>query len=734
MVGGDDIVPIENSPGEEHVGGPSTQINYEIGSNGIDVDSQPVLLDKGKKDDVADMQTGSCENKDEFTETVDDQYRVALRESAEEEASSSYQNKEDDSMVMEKLKRRLKEEHDIAVTTVTPKNVIGLAQKHIIRRSVRQHELMTKSLNIASKCIDSKRMLEHLTKVTDNLDSSREPNKRLETKNCRQQINDYENDLIAAVRDSKLNEITDVHSALEVMMLKYDSGFLETIQGDKLKFRDAVRENRPPRNSPPWHRRPLYRFLSLLKGDFRGEKSMVTLEEQHWFISRGSWTLAIICMFVAISFLTYEFVEARKEPALSTNVIRYERMQLPVIYACLTIPFIPMYENFPTSEYMGWPTWGLRSYTNFETNETLIYPETKKKISEAVILGPDTCKNEMQYMSNIPMRGLCFNYQNPAHCYSCLRIGRKKPDVIEHSKSMHRAAGAVTLEFSILEDLKSCFSVDSADVFFRNEIQKELVKHKEKFIERDVVELSDPSIFGIEDAILYGFNVFQVHENAQRTALQMTVFCNLYLLSGVFYPVKPEDQVRYNFDLARGRNAWRKIGDPKKFLNIRAKESDSGKADKSAFFDELYMRGDALKPTYFGIETRIFTVPGNSTAEPTFKDFSATLAPLQESALLYKKEVKGGVNHISSVFHRGPKRVFMVKERFRRFNVSLDFSSFHVEVSEKVPTTTIAEYLADISEYIGLFTGFCAYSMIVSPARMYIRRLKRTGDAPAENN
>lgn len=629
------------------------------------------------------------------------------------------------------LLRLLQQEKEIATITITRENVVSLAERHVVCRSVHQHNLMRSSLTVASNCIDSKRMLDHLEKIAKDIERNHERSKKSDMKELRAKIAEYRQVLDTAILEYDQAEINDIQGVLEAMMLNFDAAFLEQIEIRKLSFKQAVSDNTPPEASPSWYQNPVYRLLSLLKGDFCGDKSLVTPEEQRWYISRGAWAIAIISMFVAIGFVISEFSESKRHPALSTNVIRHERLQLPLVYACLTIPFIPMFEDFPKGKYVGRPIWGLRSYSNSELNESIMFPETKKKISESVILGPkDVCKKEMQYMSKPSIDQVSEPDQHNLQCYSCLRIGRKRQDILEYKKAFTRASGAVTLEFSVLRDLDFCFVPFSGkDGFLRRLVREQLLKYKEKFVEQKVVELSNNvSIYGMEYALQFGFEGYE-NEKLQKIAAEATVFCNLYLFSGVFYPAKPGTETRYNFNVTRGREAWKPIGNPEHYVKVRPVHPADllGNVSGSTVMDELHMRGplfETAQSTYH-LSLQVYSVSNISNGQPSFKDFSASLRNSRKDLLLYTKTIEQGNIQYSSAFHFGPQKIFLAFNRFRRFIVSLDFATFDIEVSEKVPTTTLAEFLTDIFEYVGLFTGVCAYSVLVSPARMYLRRLQR---------
>lgn len=608
-------------------------------------------------------------------------------------------------------------------STAAQAETLKMAIRQLNERRLYQYTRMQSAFLEASKALETKEMIDHLERIL--VHSELENQDEIEL--IRSKLTGHRKSLYAAVADGDSARVTDVHVAVESLMLSYDPMFLENVEARRLKFRQAVRDNVSPKSTPSWKEDPTYRFLCLLKGDFTGEKNLVSRKEVQFFLSRGAWALALLLMTIAIVFVSLQFAESRSNPAVSTVVNHYDKLELPIIWACLTKPMVSMFKHLPNQSYAGWQVWGLRSYTNIETGETYLYPQTEKIVSEPKILGPDEfCNDNMRYLSKQTIdKSVERLSEKSPRCYSCLRIGVKKPVVLEYTKAINRPAGAVALEFALLRDLDYCFTQDiPVHGFPRSTIKADLKRHGQLLVDKGAVILENN--VGIDFALDFGFEAFdQLLDPYHKIEAEASVLCNLFFFSGVFYPVREKERVRYRFDLGKGVEAWEPLGDSKNFVTLkvrsgfhRIKSMNRTKVLADFRLDNL----DDIHLTRSSV--RIYSVD-KTTIQPTSADLSGVLRENADDVMVYTKQVESDHGHFSTRLQRGTARVLKVQSRFQRFNISLDFAAFDVEVNHRVPTTTWAEFLTDVFEYVGLFTGICAYSLLVSPAKMYLRRVQK---------
>lgn len=626
----------------------------------------------------------------------------------------------------EYMMQRIEAERIVESTEVNFDNVVEMATRHMIRRRVRLYDEYHRALCIASKCIDTKRMCDHMDGIFDRLG----PERAGDIATMKPKLMEYRQNLNDAVLQKDYQEVTDIQGAVESMILQYDRTYLERIEAKKLDYKRAVRDNIPPHAVPGWLENPVFRFLSLLRGDFKGDQQKISRGMEQKCMSRSAWILAISAMFVAIGFVTFDFQEARRRPGLSTHSVHHERLQLPVVWACATKPMLPMFETQPNSLYVGKQMWGIRSYSNKETGEQYTHPETEKILSEPKILGPENCMRDMQHLSKriIDLANSETNNKY-ARCYSCLRIGVKNPATVDFAKSLNRSLGSVSIEFATLRDIDVCFSgYYNMDTRLLGFIKEELLLHASLLEERGALVMLNPAELGIDFALKYGFEVWEALPDDWRIQeTRATVFCNLYLFAGVFFPVKEEERIRYSFNISGGMNAWQPLGNKDNFIKVesRARLDRLRNVNRTQYLKDMQRSDEEADVMVKETMVKLYSMGNSTDGQPSFRHFSGTLRQNFDDVMLYTKRIEDGKTEFLSHLQRGPQKSQRFVSRYRLCNISLDFSSFDVEVSVKVSTTTWAEFLTDVFEYVGLFTGVCAYSLLVSPAKLYLQQVQR---------
>lgn len=484
-------------------------------------------------------------------------------------------------------------------------------------------------------------------------------------------------------------------------------------------------------SKPTWASNASSKFISMLRGDLQG-KEKVSERDQRSCISRCAWAFAIIGLCIALGFSVVDFWYAQAYPAVSTNLYLNDALKLPVVYACLTVPFLPTFADLPTAQFVGNPLWGMRSYTNVDTNDTLIYPHTKLVVEETFLGDRSLCNERMKYLSKKSIESsLGSRMPESEKCYSCLRFGAQTPIEVKRQYAMLRTAGAVTLEFATIKDTEFCFSpYESLNPFLRRTLLDTLKEHAEQLVERGIIVLLNaPSSQYAQYGLEFGFDDYTPafpDEPHRRLLAQASVICNLYLFSGYFFPVKPGTETRYSYDIDGGLYSWRQLGHDSNYLIVQSV--------KTLFFDgnitrekvlrqmtEESMEGVKLEDT----SINVYVVDQATDPPGAYKDFATSLRQNHRDVLLITEHVDNGQKRYTASVQLGIRKLFEVVGRFNRFNISLDFATFETEIVTRRPTTSTPEFLTDIFEYVGLFTGVCAYSVLVGPARMYLRRSKQ---------
>lgn len=603
-------------------------------------------------------------------------------------------------------------------SSVQHAKMLRFAHEEIRNRTLTISERFKESLIVASNAVNTIRMIENLISLLEKKRARNENVDRLE-----RQLHEVQNSLMKAVRSYDETAILDVGGIIEQLTLSYDPIYLETEEKRKKEYRDQ--KKREARQKVTWTQNPSSRFVSFMKGDFEGTE-VVTEAEQRSCISKCAWLFAIIGLLVALSFLVAEFWYAQANPAVSTAVLRHSRLQVPVIHLCSQFPFIPSFYNLSKDRYAGETLFGLRSYTNMETADRILYPETKVLISEPSVLGNrEYCQPHMRYMSKKRIiKALVGELDHTETCYPCLSVGLKKPIYLSAATANQRPLGAVTMEAAISYDIEYCFNPSKAvSGWLRANLRSSIETHWTQLISRGIIKLINPS--DSDFVLTYGFDHLR-RDPFARAVAENAVYCNIYFFSGYFFPVEPGTEVRYGYD-AREEDPWVRLADDEHFLETPRSARNpyvQEETNRTAVLDSLKNNSKASAGVSQYIGVNLFVLNSGSDRPPTLHDYVTALRENHRDVLLLTKENENSKNKYVRRMLAGPMKLFVSIGRFARFNVSVDFATFDTALVTRRPTTSVPEFLTDVFEYIGLFTGVCAYSLIVGPARMYLRMTK----------
>lgn len=597
--------------------------------------------------------------------------------------------------------------------------VLQSAEQELERRKRETDETYKKELLVAAKAVHAVQMIEQLSEVI-----AQEEANGTDVRTLKSQQQHAHETLVDAVNLQDDAVVLHTHTQLERIMQSVDPFFLESEEEKKRQYLEHRNRENMERVRKSWLFHPSSAVVSILKG--KGAQG-VTEEERRSCISTCAWGFAIIGMLIAIIFVIIDFWSAQANPALISNLVRSSEIQLPPVYACLSTPLLPTFGHLPNATFNGTALWGLRSYTDTETGESYMYREAQKLITEPCTLGRhEFCQQTLQYLSKDDiLEALDPNYDPAKKCFSCLRIGVKKPINLTYEKAEKRIRGAVTLEFARLRDFDYCFNpLYTGDTNLRDSIRRSLKDNAQQLVDKGILVLiNSPSISFAFD---YGFEDFRFahpRNPIPQMEAMATVFCNLYFFSGHFFPVKPGTEVRYSYDVDAGLEAWKPLGNLSNFLTAKSSFRDRNEltADRFSILNEIGGNSTSAREDY---TVNMFISNGPRSRGPTFHDYAATLREDHNDILLFSKTIDGGVESFSTSVQLGSEKLFRTLGRFTRFNISLDMETFEVEITTRRPTTSVSEFLTDVVEYIGLFTGVCAYSVLVGPARLYLKKTR----------
>lgn len=66
-----------------------------------------------------------------------------------------------------------------------------------------------------------------------------------------------------------------------------------------------------------------------------------------------------------------------------------------------------------------------------------------------------------------------------------------------------------------------------------------------------------------------------------------------------------------------------------------------------------------------------------------------------------------------------------VVKTYREYQVNVELESNDTKTVATKPSMSFVEYLTDLMEFAGLFTGVCLFSIMVAPANVYLTRFRR---------
>lgn len=619
----------------------------------------------------------------------------------------------------------------VANSTLTPldhKNLLRHAHQTLRRRKIAASDSYKRALLVASNAVQSARMLQNLFRLLQTRCENHAPHDQVALDNLQSDVIAAEEMFEAALHSYDDTEMFNAEGRIEQLTLTHDPFYLEGEEVRKRKYFAGHQEKGTARKAN-WASMTSSRILRLLKGDLEGVEE-VTEEDQRSCISKCAWGFAIIGMIVAISFLIVDFWSAQANPAISTKLYRNDALTLPVVYGCLSVPHIPTFMRLDKTKYWGEPLWGLRSYTNVDTNHSLIYPGTNLLVEDTVLGDRERCTRELRVLSRARMAAaLDVDVPQADKCFACLRFGARTPVELQRQDAERRSPGAVTLEFSTSRDLEFCFNPHSSlNPFLRNALLKTLTDRAEELEQRGVVVLIAGD--SVKYALQYGFEDYGTAfptEIYRKHLAQATVLCNLYFFSGLFFPIEEGTGVRYSYDVDGGLNAWQRLGNASNFMQVQSLQTIymMGNVSRETILKEMSQEEDVRGLILSDTSIHVYTVEDANTPPGAFTDFATSLRENHQDVLLVSRHIDSGVVRHTTSLQLGIRRVFEAMGRFRRYNISLDFETFETEVVTRRPTTSTPEFLTDVFEYIGLFTGICAYSVLVGPARMYLRRSRQ---------
>lgn len=442
-----------------------------------------------------------------------------------------------------------------------------------------------------------------------------------------------------------------------------------------------------------------------------------------------AWTFASLAMLVTIGFLTSDFVSSQKNPGIHIEQIPASQLELPAISFCNPIEGLPSFDNFPTAEYRGIPLFTIAQIQNEHSSPdgvSLVYPNSTSQFSMGVIEETfegrnkskclaDTTKMSIERQRQGLFRGhvektsaLVGHDIDPDPCLKCFRIGASKRQVVHENFAREITPYPLSITLLVLNALDVCRTMNGRSIYGsvgRNLMRNEVIKHSSELEAREILVLSPEYDGDIESA---------VNELRKLGATTLDrILCNVYFFAGFFYPSENEGQVQYTF-----RNVstptWTFTGSMEYSFSTWdleapfAQSTDPERAAKDVFTLaglELYFEDPNAAA---GTEL----VSANSDA--VYVNFGNDV-----SIAFDREDHKSGAAQYT---HQASNSNSDVVHAARYSRINLEFGYRFLATNQIVlqPSMSWSEYVTDIFEFVGLFTGVCIFSLIVAPAQQLV--------------
>lgn len=571
-------------------------------------------------------------------------------------------------------------------------------------------ETYRQNILVSESAIQANRLIVNLEKLF-----TKKAKKGENTSDQMAMLEERRKNLIASLQNGDANGILEIESSVEQSTLTYDPLYLESEDARREERRVAIDE----RQNAGWMSNQSSRLIQIMRGDTKGEQT-VTRAERRSCISKAAWTFAVSGMVIAIAFLIVDFYSAQTNPVLRTNLIAKDEIILPQTTFCMGIPNIGSFRNAGTLGIRGKPLFGVASFNNLEASEKMNSNEAHAKKFEHVIVGPETCHKEMTAFSDAQMM---FQRSSPvnitAECYSCYRVSRSQAIKLkaERAKEIGRPPVQVTMAKSRLLDY--CFSNVSSfhDLTARNAILGELKEYS--------AELEREGILGRNGNASLSDGLEKLKDISPRRkdfipdelGKQISFLCNVYFFSGFFYPKARNVDVRYVYTEPNNPSllGWSPKGNGP-YHRLHFSHSSETAVTMREELQEVTAGALDAKSRVF-----VFALDNSFDRLPTINDLASILADRITISLEFTRNENHGTPGYTTKANFGRQYLPMGLPLYSEYSIEMGVSGFEVEVTTRRPATSVAEFLTDCFEYAGLFMGVCAYSVLVAPARMYLR-------------
>lgn len=487
-------------------------------------------------------------------------------------------------------------------------------------------------------------------------------------------------------------------------------------------------------------------FLQILQTNGRQNHVQYSLRvaenRRHLCLTTLAWTLAVAGMVVAVGFLAADFHFAQTNLAIHVDRTETPKMAYPAIAVCSDVPRLPFFFHYPTKNYPGMALFGLSQFSTKNgssgVRRLIRYPKTipgnESPFEEVYSGSSQSACDGLEEKTSMYFAGKALfslgdlfdatktskRANSSNECYSCMRVGVTEKVLHSQGSQGERGDGPTSppyhLTFFRSKLATGCSTLSGLrDRNVRQLIAGQIRSHAVGLAARGILDFATHPPRNLEyDALLtipFGFN----HDSRLGGGdfIESMLFaCNVYFYAGYFYPTAGTPDIRYRYE--HNNRSWVATGSGP-FFGIRT-------WDKNA--------PDLTGPGLSGVDRDLYTTSSaqilfqdpDSVGNSKFVPMTAKIANVEAGDVTFldvdRVEERGTISYSVNVQQVGTQT-----------QESTGFSSYYIGISYRTPYTqsvqTVAtmnwpEFLTDVFEFVGLFTGVCIFTLLVAPAQSLV--------------
>lgn len=434
-----------------------------------------------------------------------------------------------------------------------------------------------------------------------------------------------------------------------------------------------------------------------------------------------AWMFALSGLFASIAFLTRDFINAQQNLAVKVIRLPETPKRLPAITVCADEFSLSPFHDYPTPQYPGLPLLVITmiSRTGRVINQPagdLQYPDTLPGRPGSPVEFVQVTDDEKECQKpgfdierenrSLSMTNLLSMFSsagtNSSLCRHCFRFGYNTEEILEPFKKQASIASfepAIKLIVSKSRLFGLCQTTFKATILQTEAIViRELYNHASELEQRGILDFNG-----------YNYSEILTSIRRQKVTRYAEFYCNVYFFSGYFYPLLSKTNISYRYT-GKSPHVWEKVGTGPYFSPYLWNLSAPTTAGPNR---------EAIEKDVYGLNGLRLFVEDQASARPKFVPSSTEFTMLglfdAFSTFAFKRmNVFGNIEYRATQLLAEEKTV---RAGFvEHFHIGFDFNLFEEERFFTYSTMSWSEYITDLFEFMGLFTGICIFTLIVAPA------------------